>query len=141
MTRLPVPASGSYRRMGEALLNAGPVHAVPCPAKLSALGQPQCIVRFSMRAGSRGGVEGWQPNAPTIDKTGIQRPVAARNQALTTPGSLAPQNLAVGPEQNPLCRIVDIGRESEGRFCSGNRPQDEPSDPGATRPNGFPADA
>ena len=38
MTRLPVPASGSYRRMGEglgarpqALLNAGPVHAVPCP--------------------------------------------------------------------------------------------------------------
>ena len=71
MTRLPVPASGPYRRMGEglgarppALLNAGPVHAVPCPAKLSALGQPQCIVRFWMRAGSRGGVEGWQPNAP-----------------------------------------------------------------------------
>ena len=28
-----------------------------------------------------------------IDKTGIQRPVAARNQALTTPGSLAPQIL------------------------------------------------
>src|SRR4051812_19339282 len=77
----------------------------------------------------------------TIDKTGIQRPVAARNQALTAPGSLAPQNLAVGPEQNSLCRIVDIGRESEGRFCSGNRPRDEPSDPGATRPNDFPADA
>ena len=38
------------------------------------------------------------------------------NQALTTPGSLAPQNLAAGPEQNPLCRIVDIGREGEGRF-------------------------
>ena len=31
MTRLPVPASGSYRRMGEALFNAGPVLAVPCP--------------------------------------------------------------------------------------------------------------
>ena len=38
MTRLPVPDSGSYRRMGEglgarpqALLNAGPVLAVPCP--------------------------------------------------------------------------------------------------------------
>jgi hypothetical protein len=51
-TRLPVPASGPY-----ALLNAGPVHAVPCPAKLSALGQPQCIVRFWMRTGSRGGLK------------------------------------------------------------------------------------
>ncbi len=57
----------------------------------------------------------------TIDKTGIQRPVAARNQALATPGSFAPQNLAAGPEQNPLCRIVDIGREGEGRFLFGEQ--------------------
>ena len=47
----------------------------------------------------------------------------------------------IDPEQNRLCRIADIGRESEGRSCSENSPPDAPSDHGTARPNEFPADA
>ena len=45
---------------------------------------------FAFQRGPRHSSSTCLSRPTTIDKTGIQRPVAARNQALTTPGSLAP---------------------------------------------------